>query len=75
MKSIFTDGVFRRALWFGLVIGSLLVLINQSGHLVSGDWSVSLLVRIALTYLTPFAVSMLSSRLQNRFWSEKTRRL
>jgi signal transduction histidine kinase/CheY-like chemotaxis protein len=68
------DGLLR-AFWFGLVVGSLLVLINQSGRLVAGDWSLELFVRVGLTYLTPFIVSLLSSYLQNSLWSVKADKL
>ena len=47
----------RRSLLIACVVGTFLVLVNQGDHL--GDPSIGLAARSLLTYLTPFAVSML----------------
>ena len=49
--------MLRRSALTALVVGTVLVLINQGGILVSDPWPASLLWQIPLTYLVPFCVA------------------
>ena len=49
--------MLRRSAYTSLVVGTVLVLINQGGILVSGAWPPSLLWQIPLTYTVPFCVA------------------
>ncbi len=50
-----------RALKVAAVVGSLLVLINQSDAVVSGQLTTNQLLQILLTYCVPYSVSTYSS--------------
>jgi hypothetical protein len=47
----------RRSALTALVVGTILVLINQGGLVLSGERPPSLLWQIPLTYLVPFCVA------------------
>jgi hypothetical protein len=49
--------MLRRSALTSLVVGTILVLINQGGTLVSGVLPASLLWQIPLTYVVPFCVA------------------
>ena len=49
--------MLKRSALTSLVVGTILVLINQGGILVSGALPPSLLWQIPLTYLVPFCVA------------------
>lgn len=49
------------ALMVALVIGSLLNLINSYNIFIEGKFTNANIIRIALTYITPFCVSLYSS--------------
>ena len=49
--------MLKRSLKACIVVGSLLVLLNQGDHLFSAQWSASLSWKIPLTYLVPFLVA------------------
>jgi hypothetical protein len=49
--------MLRRSALTGLVVGTILVAINQGGALVAGDRRASLLWQIPLTYAVPFCVA------------------
>ena len=53
---VVSDGVPRRSLWVALVVGTILNLINQGDALLGGAGSVNW-VKVALTFLVPYAVS------------------
>jgi len=53
--------VLRRGLAYSLVVGTILVGINQGDGIVSGDTSTRHLLKIGLTYGVPFWVPTLSS--------------
>jgi hypothetical protein len=50
-----TGGVPRRALWVGIIVGTLLNLINQGGALL-GDGRISW-IKLILTYIIPYCVA------------------
>jgi hypothetical protein len=58
--------VVRRALIFGLVVGSVLVAINHGDALLRGELTAGRCLRIGLTVLVPYVVSTLSSVLALR---------
>src|SRR5215469_13001778 len=58
--------VFRRALQVAAVVGTLLFIINQLGVVLSGMVNSLVLLRIALTYVVPFLVSLYSALSINR---------
>lgn len=49
--------VVRRALKVAVVVGTILVAINQGGAILAGALPAALLVKILLTYLVPYCVS------------------
>ncbi|MEM7282512.1 MAG: nitrate/nitrite transporter NrtS [Pseudomonadota bacterium] len=44
-----------------LLVGSILVLINQGDTIVGGHWSPELMWKIPLTYVVPYGVSTYAS--------------
>ena len=50
-----------RALRFSLIVGTILVMINQSSRVFNGPYDLDLAIRTLLTYLTPFLVSLITS--------------
>ncbi|TWU23224.1 hypothetical protein Pla52o_27600 [Novipirellula galeiformis] len=53
--------VVRRGLGYSVVVGTVLMVINQGDVVLSGELTRTHFVKIGLTYLVPFAVSTLSS--------------
>lgn len=49
------------ALLVALIVGSLLNAINSYNVFLNGDFTSSNIIRIVLTYITPFCVSLYSS--------------
>ena len=49
--------MLKRSALTALVVGTVLVAINQGGILVSGAWPASLAWQIPLTYVVPFCVA------------------
>ena len=49
--------IVRRSLRVGLVVGTLLTVINQGDVLLSGAISAEVVAKILLTYCVPYAVS------------------
>ncbi|HEX9413802.1 MAG TPA: nitrate/nitrite transporter NrtS [Ktedonobacterales bacterium] len=58
--------VVWRALRVALVVGTILFIINQLDVVLSGQVTPVVVLRIVLTYVTPFLVSMYSSLESNR---------
>jgi hypothetical protein len=61
--------VCGRAISVALVVGTILVGINQSDVLLSGHATLLVVGKIALTYLVPFSVSTYSALAANRLRS------
>ena len=57
----FSRSVVRRATYSAIIVGSILIIINQSNALLHGDLDYMLLARIALTMIVPYVVSTVSS--------------
>jgi hypothetical protein len=53
--------VVLRGLGYSVVVGTVLMAINQGDVILCGDLTRTHIVKIGLTYIVPFAVSMLSS--------------
>jgi len=53
--------VVRRGLGYSVVVGTVLMLINQGDILLSGELTSRHLLKIGLTYTVPYFVSTLSS--------------
>jgi hypothetical protein len=53
--------MLRRSVVIGLVVGTILVMINQGDLLVSGHWAPSLWWKIPLTYAVPCIVATLGA--------------
>ncbi|MGG9971708.1 nitrate/nitrite transporter NrtS [Ferruginibacter sp. SUN002] len=51
----------RRAIFVALIVGSLLNLINSYDVFLTGNFTFRNCIRIILTYVTPFCVSVYSS--------------
>jgi hypothetical protein len=58
--------VCRRAIAVALVVGTILMLINQADVLLTGHASALVVAKIGLTYLVPFSVSTYSALAANR---------
>lgn len=50
----------------GLIVGTLLIVINQGDRLLEGPWDQILLWKVALTPLVPFFVSLFSGYLASK---------
>jgi hypothetical protein len=61
LKQLFSPAIVARSLRISLVVGTLLVLINQLDALVAGTMNGILAGKILLTYMVPYAVSSYSS--------------
>ena len=53
--------VVRRALGFGVVVGSVLIAINHGDAILAGDVDARRWLKMGLTVLVPYCVSTLSS--------------
>lgn len=53
--------VVRRSLKFGVVVGTILIVINHGEALVDGDFSAERMLRMGLTVMVPYFVSTSSS--------------
>ena len=51
----------RRSLKFGVVVGTILIVINHGEALVDGDFSAERMLRMGLTVMVPYFVSTSSS--------------
>ncbi len=49
--------MLRRSIATGLVVGTILVAINQGGTLAAGHFGASLIWQVPLTYAVPFCVA------------------
>ncbi len=58
--------VCRRAIIVALVVGTILMLINQADVVLSGNASALVVAKVGLTYLVPFSVSTYSALAANR---------
>jgi hypothetical protein len=58
--------LLRRSLSIALVVGSVLVAINQGDALLSGHWERALAWKVPLTYLVPFVVATWGALLNSR---------
>jgi hypothetical protein len=65
-RLVFAPAVVRRALFFAVVVGSLLVAINHGDALLRGDLAPVRWLKMGLTVLVPYAVSTVSSVLALR---------
>jgi hypothetical protein len=58
--------LLRRSAGISLVVGSLLLAINQGDVLLAGHWPPALAWKIPLTYLVPFIVATWGALLSSR---------
>ena len=58
--------VCRRAFRVALVVGTIVMAINQSDVMLSGQLTSLVMAKIGLTYLVPFSVSLYSALAANR---------
>ena len=65
-KMLYTWADCKRAFLIAAIVGSVLVLINQTGAIVQGSFDTLLYLRIGLNYATPFTVSSFTSLLHHR---------
>jgi hypothetical protein len=65
--------MLRRSLWTSLVVGTILVAINQGNVLLGGDYPASLAWKIPLTYLVPFCVASWGALINSRQLSRASR--
>jgi hypothetical protein len=57
----FEPAVLRRALTYAIVVGAVLIAINQGDAILRGDLNTLRLVRMGLTVIVPYCVSTASS--------------
>lgn len=57
----FQRSIYRRAIKVGLIVGTILVIINHGDALLAGDLSLRRLVKIGLCYVVPYLVSTYAS--------------
>ena len=58
--------MLRRSSLIALVVGTILVAINQGDLLVRGQWNDALLWKVPLTYAVPFLVATWSALINGR---------
>lgn len=61
MRLAFSGPVWRRALKVAVLVGSILVAVNQGGVILQGEFDVICLLKIGLTFMVPYFVSTFSS--------------
>jgi hypothetical protein len=58
--------LLRRSALIALVVGSVLVAINQGDVLVAGRWNPAIIWKVSLTYLVPFVVAIWGALINSR---------
>ena len=58
--------MLRRSSLIALLIGTILIAINQGDLLLRGQWNDSLLWKVPLTYVVPFLVATWSALINGR---------
>lgn len=53
--------VMRRSLRVSLLVGTILIVINQGDRLLNGELSLEIALKMLLTYLVPYGVSTYAS--------------
>ena len=61
LKLALRRDILSRSVRVGLVVGTLLAVINHGDRLLSADVDSNMLLKIILTYLVPFSVSTWAS--------------
>ena len=61
LETAFSEQVVARSLKVSLVVGTVLVAINQGDLLISGQFGDPLFWKIPMTYCVPYAVSTFAS--------------
>jgi hypothetical protein len=64
----------KNALILALVVGSLLNTINSYDVIWEGDFTVRNTIKIILTYITPFCVSLYSSNLASKSFEDASKK-
>ncbi len=57
LKIAIQKDVVIRSIKVGLLVGSMLVAINQGDRIFAGEWSAEILLKICMTYMVPYCVS------------------
>jgi len=58
--------LLRRSAGIALVVGTVLIAINQGDAIVGGRWSIALVWKVPLTYLVPFLVATWGALVNSR---------
>ena len=58
--------IYKRAFVVCLIVGSLLIGLNQGDVLLAGRWNTPLFWKIPLTYVVPFIVTIVGGLLNSR---------
>ena len=53
--------IVTRSVKVALIVGSILVAINQGNRLLAGEWSLEIALKMVLTFLVPYCVSTYAS--------------
>jgi len=63
--------VCGRAIIVALIVGTILMVINQADVILGGQLTALVIAKIGLTYLVPFSVSIYSALAANRLGCDK----
>ena len=66
----FEPTITQRAIKMSALVGTVLVFINQSDQIINTDFDAIFVIKIILTYLTPYFVSVVSSVLSSKVSEE-----
>ena len=64
--ALFNAPLLRRSLVIALVVGTIILAINQGNVILGGDFPASLYWKIPLTYCVPFVVATTAALLNSR---------
>ena len=60
-KYIFKKSTLKKGLLLSLLIGTILNIINQGNYIIGLEWNKINFLKLCLTYMTPFFVSVYST--------------
>lgn len=61
-----TSAQIKRSFLIAIIVGTLLIVINQLDALINGPYTIALFLKIFITPLVPFSVSVVTTYLANR---------
>ncbi len=61
LRLAFSGPVVRRALFYAVVVGTILIAINHGPNIVCGTYKTTCIIQMLMTMCVPYVVSTLSS--------------